>query len=428
MDLGKKMISVEQALSLVKSNDHIVSALAPAEGAAFLGSLHTIADRVKNVTVTSCLPMGNFEYMTNRAYADSFNVDGWFFTPALRKAMPNGNVSHVPQQLSTAALKRLCHLKCNIFIGNCSMPDKHGYVSLGLSNTYETYVMERADIVILEINPNVPRTFGDVFIPVDEVDYFIDADYAIPEIPDAPCNEKDLAIGKTIAEFINDGDTIQLGIGGIPNAVAESLYGLKHLGVHTELYTTGMMKLTKAGVIDNSRKTLHKGSAVTTMIIGTRELYDFVDDNPGIMVMNGMYTNDAYVIGQNDNQISINTTLEVDLTGQLQRESGLGSVLGQRRTGGYRYRRAKEQKRKILHSALFHGYGEKSRRYAHRGQQNSASIEARRDGDAQPKRRAVRCHRIRRGGFARHKHKRESGKAHRRFSPQIQRAAHQRGL
>lgn len=103
MDLGKKMISVEQALSLVKSNDHIVSALAPAEGAAFLGSLHTIADRVKNVTVTSCLPMGNFEYMTNRAYADSFNVDGWFFTPALRKAMPNGNVSHVPQQLSTAA-------------------------------------------------------------------------------------------------------------------------------------------------------------------------------------------------------------------------------------------------------------------------------------------------------------------------------------
>ena len=288
MDLGKKMISVEQALSLVKSNDHIVSALAPAEGAAFLGSLHTIADRVKYVTVTSCLPMGNFEYMTNRAYADSFNVDGWFFTPALRKAMPNGNVSHVPQQLSTAALKRLCHLKCNIFIGNCSMPDKHGYVSLGLSNTYETYVMERADIVILEINPNVPRTFGDVFIPVDEVDYFIDADYAIPEIPDAPCNEKDLAIGKTIAEFINDGDTIQLGIGGIPNAVAESLYGLKHLGVHTELYTTGMMKLTKAGVIDNSRKTLHKGSAVTTMIIGTRELYDFVDDNPGIMVMNGM--------------------------------------------------------------------------------------------------------------------------------------------
>lgn len=282
------MISVEQALSLVKSNDHIVSALAPAEGAAFLGSLHTIADRVKNVTVTSCLPMGNFEYMTNRAYADSFNVDGWFFTPALRKAMPNGNVSHVPQQLSTAALKRLCHLKCNIFIGNCSMPDKHGYVSLGLSNTYETYVMERADIVILEINPNVPRTFGDVFIPVDEVDYFIDADYAIPEIPDAPCNEKDLAIGKTIAEFINDGDTIQLGIGGIPNAVAESLYGLKHLGVHTELY-------------------------------------DFVDDNPGIMVMNGMYTNDAYVIGQNDNQISINTTLEVDLTGQCCSES-LGSV------------------------------------------------------------------------------------------------------
>ena len=309
------------------------------------------------------------------------------------------------------------------------MPDKHGYVSLGLSNTYETYVMERADIVIFEINPNVPRTFGDVFIPVDEVDYFIDADYAIPEIPDAPCNEKDLAIGKTIAEFINDGDTIQLGIGGIPNAVAESLYGLKHLGVHTELYTTGMMKLTKAGVIDNSRKTLHKGSAVTTMIIGTRELYDFVDDNPGIMVMNGMYTNDAYVIGQNDNQISINTTLEVDLTGQCCSES-LGSVRFSG-SGGQADTAIGAQKSKNGKSfiALYStAMAKKSRRYAHRGQQNSASIEARRDGDAQPKRRAVRCHRIRRGGFARHKHKRESGKAHRRFSPQIQRAAHQRGL
>ncbi len=325
MDYKNKIITVEKALSLVKNDDHIVSGLAPSEGAAFLSQLHTLKNKVKNVTVTTCLPLGSFEYMTDPDCADTFNQDGWFFTPTLRKSLKLGNVSYVPQHLSSAATKRVYHIKPTIYIGNCSMPDKHGYVSLGLSNTYEKYIIEKSDLVILEINPNVPRTFGDVELSVNDVNYFIEADYPIPEIPDANSNEKDILIGKYIADYINDGDCIQLGIGGIPNAVASSLFGKKRLGVHTELFSTGMMKLTQAGVIDNSAKNFNRGKAVTTMIIGTRELYDFVDDNPGIMVLDGKYTNDYYVIGKNDNMVSINTTLEIDLTGQCCSES-LGSV------------------------------------------------------------------------------------------------------
>jgi acyl-CoA hydrolase len=325
MDYQSKVISVEKALSLVKNDDHIVSGLAPSEGAAFLSQLHTLKDKVKNVTVTTCLPMGNFEYMTNADCAQAFNQDGWFFTPVLRKSSAIGNVSYVPQHLSSAAIKRIYHIKPTIYIGNCSMPDKHGFVSLGLSNTYEKSIILKSDLVILEINPNVPRTFGDVELSVKDVSYFIETDYPLPEIPDAMYNEKDFSIGKNIADYILDGDCIQLGIGGIPNAVAASLYEKKHLGVHTELFSTGMMKLTQAGVIDNSVKNFYRGKAVTTMIIGTRELYDFVDDNPGILVMEGKYTNDYYVIGKNDNMVSINTTLEIDLTGQCCSES-LGSL------------------------------------------------------------------------------------------------------
>lgn len=324
MSFNKKIIGVDEALGLVKSGMHIVSGLGAAEGAIFLGSLHKLAGKVTDVSVTTCLPMRQFEYMTDEGCVGTFNQDGWFFNSTMRKSFSLGNVSHVPQQLSTAAFKRICHKKPNIYIGNCSLPDKHGFISLGVSDTYEKYVIENSDIVILEANPAVPRTFGDVNMEVRDVNYFIDSEYDLPEIPDGECNEKDIAIGNKIAEYIEDGDCIQLGIGGIPNAVGKALYCKKHLGVHTELFTTEMMNLTKAGVIDNSLKNINKGKSVTTMILGTRELYDFVDDNVGIEVRDGRYTNDSYVIGSNDNMVSINTTLEVDLTGQCCSES-LGS-------------------------------------------------------------------------------------------------------
>ncbi len=325
VDYKSKIISVEEALKLVKSNDHIVTGLGSSEAKAFLKQLHTIADRVENVTVNNCLPMDNYEFFTNPAYVKNFGVDGWFYNPGLRKAHKQGNISFIPNNLHFAASKRLDHIHPNIYVGNGTYPDEHGFISLSLGNVYEKAAIEAADIVIIECNKNCPRTFGDVELHIDDVNYIIETDYAIPEIPDAEPNEKDLAIGRYIAEYIQDGDCIQLGIGGIPNAVAKSLYGKKNLGVHTEMLTSEMVKLAKAGVINGKCKQLHKGKMVAAFAMGTREMYDYLDNNPSIQILNGGYVNDPYTIMQNDNQVSINTTLEVDVTGQCCSES-LGSV------------------------------------------------------------------------------------------------------
>jgi acyl-CoA hydrolase len=178
-----------------------------------------------------------------------------------------------------------------------------------------------ADIVILELNPSHPRTFGDTELHISQVDYCIETDYPVPVLPDVQSNERDEIIGKYIADYINDGDTIQLGIGGIPYAVAAALMSKKDLGVHTEMLTSGIMKLTKAGVVTNSRKNMHNGKTVATFALGTKELYDFMDDNPSVQILDGNYVNDPAVIGLNDNQVSINTTLGMDLTGQCCSES-----------------------------------------------------------------------------------------------------------
>ena len=317
----EKVITLEKALSFVKSNDNIVTGLGCGEAKAFMDALPTIADKVRNVTISNCLPLSRGEYL-QRQYRHSFGCDGWFYSPPLRKAHPNGNVSFIPNHLHFAATRRLEHIPHpDIFVGTCSTPDKHGYVSMSLSNTYEIRMMRAAKLVILEVNPNYPRTFGDSFVHINDVNYFVEVNYPVPIVPEGTFTEKDKVIGDLIASQVKDGDCIQIGIGGIPDAVCAALATKKHLGIHTELLTTGMMKLMKAGVIDNSMKTLHRGQAVTTMIMGTQELYDFVDDNPAIALMDGCYVNNPYVIAQNDNQVSINTALEIDLTGQVCSES-----------------------------------------------------------------------------------------------------------
>lgn len=317
----EKYLTIDEALNLIKTEDVIVTGLGAAEPKEILKNLHKISDRVKDVTVTTCLPLEPAEYYMDARYKDSFKMDGWFFTAPMRKAQRNGNVYLIPNHLHLTAFKRQFHKKTNIYMGTATPPDKHGYLSLSLSNIYEKRVLKEADLVILEINKNYPRTLGDMEIHISDVDYLVETDYEVPTLPDVEPNEKDLIIGKYVAERINDGDCIQLGIGGIPNAVAASLMGKKDLGIHTEMFTTGMMKLVKAGVATGKKKNFNKGKHVAGFALGTKELYDFLDDNPSVMMMDGYWTNDPYVIAQNDNQVSINTTLEVDLTGQCASES-----------------------------------------------------------------------------------------------------------
>ena len=324
MDYSKKIITAEEAVKLVESNTEIITGLGAGEGYDFLMALHNVADKVNNVTVTNCLPMSDFPFM-HIEYKDVFNVDGWFYSPALRKAHKNGNISFIPNHLHLAGKRRLDHRKPHIYVGSASAIDKHGYVSLSTSNTYEKGIIEAADIVILEVNPNFPVTYGDLEVHVKDIDYIIESNYSIPVLPESPINDKDRAIGGFIAEHVNDGDCIQFGIGGIPNAVAEALMDKKDLGVHTEMLTTGLMNLAKNGNITGTKKTLHKGKMVCTFALGTEELYEFIDQNPAVLILDGNYVNDPYVIGQNDNQVSINTTMEIDITGQCCSES-IGSV------------------------------------------------------------------------------------------------------
>lgn len=319
--LKNKLISREEALAKIKSGDQIISGMAAAEPRGMLTDLHTIADRVQEVVVVTCLPMGDYEYFVNPEYKESFAMEGWFYSPAIRKAHENGNISFIPNHLHLASAKRLAYRKPNIFIGTASVMDKHGYLSLSLSATYEADMIKNADLVILEVNPKLPRTFGDTIIHINDIDYVIEEDYDVPEFPSAEPSEKDRIIGRYIADLIEDGATLQLGIGGIPNAVASELMSKKDLGIHTEMFTDGMVDLYYAGVVNGCKKTLMHGKMVATFALGSKKLYDFIDDNPAVVIAKGSWTNDPYVIGQNYRMVSINTTLEIDLAGQCCSES-----------------------------------------------------------------------------------------------------------
>ncbi len=320
-DYQRKLITVDQALGMINSEDNIVSALGACEAQYILSKLHNISDRVRNVNVTTCLPMGKYEYFMNEENKGRIHMDGWFYSSDMRKVHDKGLISFVPNHLHLAGTKRLSHRKPNIFIGSATPMDKHGYLSLSLSATYEGDMIKNADKVIIEINPSLPRTFGDTTIHISEVDHVLEVDLPIPALPVQDLTEKDLVIGQHIAQLVEDGSTIQLGIGGIPNAAAAALKGKKDLGIHTEMFTDGMVDLVLSGVVTGKCKTLYPGKMVATFALGSSKLYDFLDDNPSILIMNGKWVNDPYVIGQNDNMVSINTTLEVDLTGQCCSES-----------------------------------------------------------------------------------------------------------
>lgn len=319
-----KVVSVEKALECIRSGDNIVTAVAAGEAREFFTNLHTIADRVKGVRVCTCLNMGNYEYIVNPAYKESFFSDAWFYTATYRAAHDNGNMSYVPNHLHLAVDGKLAHRKPTVFVAMASMPDKHGYMSL-MSNAYEKQLMRYCDRVILEINPNCPRIFGDNQIHVSDATHLIEVNYEVPELPDIPATEIDRKIAGFIAPLIEDGSCLQLGIGGTPAAVAELLYDKNDLGVHTEMFTTAMAQLAKAGVINGKCKQMDRELHVATFVLGTKELYDFVNDNPSVRVMTGNTTINPRIIRYNDKQISINAGLAADLTGQICSES-VGSV------------------------------------------------------------------------------------------------------
>ncbi|MDR1599333.1 MAG: 4-hydroxybutyrate--acetyl-CoA CoA transferase [Oscillospiraceae bacterium] len=320
-DYSDKIITVDQALDMVSSGMRITAAMAASQPQAFFSRLHTIADRVEDVTVTCCLPTIEFEFMRERYLRKSFILHSLFHSPLLRRLSPGSRVSYVPNCLHYAGRKRNDAVQTDIFIASASMPSPDGYVYISSSNEYETVICEKARKIIFECSPNIPSVRGDSRVPLEKVDHIIICDYRLPELPDARLNDKDMKIGALISDLIHDGDTIQVGIGGIPNAVCESIMNKKDLGAHTEMMTTGIMRLMKAGAVNGSRKNIEPGKVVFAFAFGTRELYDFMDGNDSLLMRSGAWVNDPMVVGLNDNMVSINTTVEIDLTGQCCSES-----------------------------------------------------------------------------------------------------------
>ncbi|MEN3009166.1 acetyl-CoA hydrolase/transferase C-terminal domain-containing protein [Pseudothermotoga sp.] len=333
---AKKLVDIETVLSLVQSNQIIVVGMTPMEPKVFLRNLHKVADKVENVTVFTCLNMENYPFYMNKEYNKNFQNASWYFGGSNREAVKNdyGTVTYVPNNLHQAGTNLIESREIDLFVGVASPMDKNGFFTLSASVVYEKDVIEKAKRVVLEVNPKAPRTHGDTQVHVNDVDCIVEVDYDLPEVELVEPTEVEAKIAEHVSQLIEDGSTIQIGIGGIPNAVAKLLSSKKDLGVHTEMLTESMIDLFELGVITNKKKTLWNGKFVCTFAFGTKRLYSFVDDNPSVMFLRGKYVNDPYVIAQNEKMVSINTALMVDLTGNVcsealgtQHYSGTGGQL-----------------------------------------------------------------------------------------------------
>jgi acyl-CoA hydrolase/ABC-type branched-subunit amino acid transport system substrate-binding protein len=315
----QKLLSIPEAVSLVQSHHTIGVALAGSEPPGLLGELGNHKDRLEDVTVWLALPLRKYDFVLKPEMAGHFFVENWFYGAPDREVHPQGRTSYIPNNLHAAASVRLAaannHL--DIFWGTATPPDKRGYMSLSLGLIYEKLLIEAADLVILEINENLPWTLGDTHIHISDVDYVVENHVPLFELPVTPPLDWQQAIGGYIAELIEDGSTLQLGIGGIPNAITAFLMERRDLGIHTEMFTDGMVDLYEAGVVTGKRKTLWKAKMVGGFALGSQKLYDFVDDNLAVEFQQGIVTNDPFIIRQNYKMVSVNTALQVDLYGQV---------------------------------------------------------------------------------------------------------------
>ena len=315
----KKLISIPEAVGKLNSHQTLSVAMAASEPPGLLSELGNHRDRLEEVKVWVCLPLGVYSFVLDPSMDGHFFIENWFYGNADRKVHSEGRESYIPNNLHQAATKKLyaTQNKVNVFFGTATPPDSRGYMSLSLGLVMEKQLIEAADLVILEINENLPWTLGDTQIHISEVDYVVENHGAITELPVTPPTEAEEKIGRFIVDLIEDGSTLQLGIGGIPNAITPFLMDRKDLGIHTEMFTDGMVDLYNAGVITNRKKTLWKGKMVGAFALGTKKLYDFVNNNLGVEFQQGCVTNDPYVIGKNYRMISINTALQIDVFGQV---------------------------------------------------------------------------------------------------------------
>jgi len=311
-----KLATAEQAASLVKSGDFIVFSHACGEPRRLPGELVKRAPELQDVNILHMVPMGDALYCRPEN-ATSFRHISFFAGGSTRRAISENRADFVPCFFNRIPSLLGAQFPVDVAMVSVSPPDENGYCSLGVSVDYTLKAVEVARLVICEVNPSMPRTHGKSFIHVQEIDCFVEVEEPIYELNRGEMSEVESSIGQYITQLIDDGSCLQLGIGGIPDAVLSYLDNFKDLGIHSEMISNGVMDLVEKGVVTCQRKNLHQGRIVVTFLMGTRAFYNWVDDNPFIEMHPVDYVNNPCVIAQNRNMISINSALEVDLLGQV---------------------------------------------------------------------------------------------------------------
>ncbi len=314
-----KFITAKEAVKVVKSNDRV--------------HLHSVAVTPQPLIEALCERGRNKEFRNVRIqhihtegaapYADKefegiFQLESFFVGANVRKQTQAGYADYIPVFLQeTQRLIREGYLKVNVAMIQISVPDKFGYASLGTSVDATLAAVEKADTVIAIVNSNVPRAFGDAMIHINDIDLFVEDDNPLITAEPGPISETDRKIGSYVAELVEDGATLQMGIGAIPNAVLSMLGNHKDLGVHSEMFADGILPLVDKGVVNGKNKSIDKGRMVATFLMGSNKLYEFVNDNPGVAMLDVKYTNRVSVIAKNPKVTAINSALQIDITGQV---------------------------------------------------------------------------------------------------------------
>lgn len=314
----KKIVSLEEAAGLIRSNTRIFSA-------GWSGDPISLISAISDRRAT----LENVEFCSNNSLGLPFNVpenDGhlfnnqWFLGPGARKEVQAGRGTYTPHHFGKQT-RDMSGLKIDYAIMIVSPPDEHGFMSFGTMAAYSRYLVENAETVIVQVNENQPYIYGDTLVHVSEVDYICEGNDPILTIPVVPVNEQSAAIARYVSEFIEDGSTLQLGIGAIPNAIAKLLVNKHDLGIHSEMFTENIIDLMEAGAVNNSMKTMHRFKSVACFAGGSEKLYRWLHRNPFVEFYPVAYTNDPVIIAQQRKMVSINATMSVDLSGQACSES-----------------------------------------------------------------------------------------------------------
>ncbi len=312
-----RTVTAQEAVAVIRSGDRVFIHSVAAAPQQLIAAMTARAEELRVVEVVQLHTEGSAPYAAAER-SRSFRVNALFVGANVREAVNEGRADYLPVFLSEVPqLFRAGVLPLDVALIQVSPPDKHGFCSLGVSVDVTRAAVQVARTVIAQVNPHMPRTHGDGIIHVDDIDFLVPVDDPIPEAPVHEVTEAEKAIGLHCAELVEDGSCLQLGIGAIPHATLEGLRDHRRLGIHTEMLSDGVVDLIERGVITGEAKRVHPGKVVAGFALGSRRLYDFLDDNPQVSMLDIAYINDTAVIRRNPQVIAINSAIEVDLTGQV---------------------------------------------------------------------------------------------------------------